>query len=69
MLCLTFPENGFNFVTQKFAKKLKNDLRNGLKSFTINKGKQEIHICRFLIVTAAALMEHMNVPVKGKGSA
>ena len=24
MLCLTFPENGFNFVTQKFAKKLKN---------------------------------------------
>ena len=23
MLCLTFPENGFNFATQKFAKNLK----------------------------------------------
>ena len=25
-LCLTFPENAFEFVTQKFAKKLKNAL-------------------------------------------
>ena len=25
-LCLIFPENAFNFVTEKFAKKLKNDL-------------------------------------------
>ena len=25
-LCIIFPENGFNFITQKFAKKLKNTL-------------------------------------------
>ena len=59
-----FLRKWFELGNSKICKKLKNDLRNGLKSFTINKGKQDIHICRFLIVTAAALMEDMNVPVK-----
>lgn len=28
LLCLTFPENGFNFITQKFEKKCKMTLSN-----------------------------------------
>ena len=35
----------------------------------VNKDKQEIYFCQFWIAIVVALMERMNVPVKGKGSA